>query len=434
MSEISLRLELKNLPKGSLVHKVIHGKTYTYLQWREGKKVYSRYLKKEEIPTIQQGFDRRKEIEEELKQEEATIIPLSTMTSHLTSLTGSLMEEDTFVARFEKGKLLWMDEKKVPLWILRTKDLTSFLESRAIDPTRPNSRLLKKALQLPSSSDLTSVLSVNGVSLTDHYWFKPKQSRLTWKKVSYQDDCYYDLSLKGSPDDFSLSPRRSPQLTVNGSYEKGWKRINGEWWLYKQGSEEERFSEYFIYLLGKSLSLPMAEYALDGEYIRTRNFAADYDFEPAEGLVGEEADESRIFDKIENTFGKEIVFSYLKLISFDRLVFNMDRHNQNYGFMRDRKTGEVISLAPNFDNNIALISRGYPHLDRRQDGLIRILKDTLEKNPTMASLFKKLRWEEVTEEKIDRCLSFCPFDVDKTFVKEFILNGVKELIRLREDI
>ena len=38
----------------------------------------------------------------------------------------------------------------------------------------------------------------------------------------------------------------------------------------------------------------------------------------------------------------------------------MDRHTQNFGFLRDIDTGEIISLAPNFDNNVALISRGYP--------------------------------------------------------------------------
>lgn len=43
----------------------------------------------------------------------------------------------------------------------------------------------------------------------------------------------------------------------------------------------------------------------------------------------------------------------------DALVFNVDRHTQNYGLLRSRETGEILSMAPNFDNNMALISRGY---------------------------------------------------------------------------
>ena len=43
----------------------------------------------------------------------------------------------------------------------------------------------------------------------------------------------------------------------------------------------------------------------------------------------------------------------------DALCFNMNRHTQNYGILRDRVAGSIVSMAPNFDNNIALISRGY---------------------------------------------------------------------------
>ena len=35
------------------------------------------------------------------------------------------------------------------------------------------------------------------------------------------------------------------------------------------------------------------------------------------------------------------------------------RISQNYGLLRSRETGAIFSMAPNFDNNMALISRGY---------------------------------------------------------------------------
>ena len=47
------------------------------------------------------------------------------------------------------------------------------------------------------------------------------------------------------------------------------------------------------------------------------------------------------------------------ILFMDALVFNVDRHTQNYGLLRSRETGEILSMAPNFDNNMALISRGY---------------------------------------------------------------------------
>ena len=50
---------------------------------------------------------------------------------------------------------------------------------------------------------------------------------------------------------------------------------------------------------------------------------------------------------------------YLDILFMDALVFNVDRHTQNYGLLRSRETGEILSMAPDFDNNMALISRGY---------------------------------------------------------------------------
>ena len=40
-----------------------------------------------------------------------------------------------------------------------------------------------------------------------------------------------------------------------------------------------------------------------------------------------------------------------------RMLFQ--RISQNYGLLRSRETGVILSMAPNFDNNMALISRGY---------------------------------------------------------------------------
>ena len=54
----------------------------------------------------------------------------------------------------------------------------------------------------------------------------------------------------------------------------------------------------------------------------------------------------------------------------------MDRHTENFGLLRDVETGNIISLALNYDNNIALISKGYPSdVTRENDGLIRFFRD-----------------------------------------------------------
>jgi hypothetical protein len=55
------------LPKGSLREKLINGRKYCYLQWREGGKVKSKYIKPSDIRSLSDQIDRRKQYENEIK-------------------------------------------------------------------------------------------------------------------------------------------------------------------------------------------------------------------------------------------------------------------------------------------------------------------------------------------------------------------------------
>ena len=63
----SLIENINALPKGSIVMKRINNKEQPYLQWREGDKVKSKYIKSEELNQIQNDVARRKEYEQNLK-------------------------------------------------------------------------------------------------------------------------------------------------------------------------------------------------------------------------------------------------------------------------------------------------------------------------------------------------------------------------------
>lgn len=66
---------LAELPKGTISEKKVNEKTYYYLKYREGKKVVSKYVGKQEVDTLRQQIDRRKHIETMIKslQEEKTL-------------------------------------------------------------------------------------------------------------------------------------------------------------------------------------------------------------------------------------------------------------------------------------------------------------------------------------------------------------------------
>lgn len=109
----------------------------------------------------------------------------------------------------------------------------------------------------------------------------------------------------------------------------------------------------------------MARYELCDIGVKTYDFTENnkYNFEPIKSLMGDNEVYNDVFNVLVN-INKEIAKDYLKIIYLDTLCFNMDRHNFNYGLLRDPDLGEIIMLAPNFDNNITLILNDkYPIVD-----------------------------------------------------------------------
>lgn len=285
-----------------------------------------------------------------------------------------VMSKDRVVARFDSmNHLVWKDEALCPFYLKRTGNLDGWLASRAIDSHRPNSRLLKKALRLAERDDASTVLSVHAATVTDTYWVKDTDSDLTWDDVRFQKDYFSTLALKGDYNSFTSANKsgktHTQELTNIGSFEKCWRLKDGVWWLYKQADAFELFSEYFISLLGKRLGFDMAEYIPYNDYIRpktrvirTRDFTdgASVNFEPLDAVMGENVEDYLHTYNTLKPFGQDIASDYVSIVFMDALCANPDRHSFNLGVLRDVDTGKVLRLAPNFDNNMALISRGYP--------------------------------------------------------------------------
>ena len=286
-----------------------------------------------------------------------------------------LLSKDTPVAKIVNANVEPLLPDRLPLFLRRTGNMEAWLAARAVDSHRTNSRLLKKALRLESKDDLSTVLAVNAVAITDNYWVKGLDDTTTsYADVRFSMNHFDKLALTGDVNSFNQPPSRTPELTNTGSFEKCWRLFDGQWWMIKAGKPEELFSELLICEIGKLLGFPMAQYAPDGNFIKSRDFTdhAKVDFESAAGLIGEESDYIKIYEALK-PFGAKIAESYLQMCYLDALVINMDRHEYNFGLLRDSDTGRVLSLAPFFDHNIALVSRisiSYPKMSFENDRLI----------------------------------------------------------------
>ena len=351
----------------------------------------------------------------------------------MTDITGKLMSGDNVAATVKNGIITDYDELLLPLYLKRTKDVEKWLAYRAVDHSRKNARLLKRALRLRTTDDVQTALAVNAATVTDRYWFRPEGSAAVYEDIRFKENYFSELALRGDPDSFSNRPSRTPELTNTGSFEKCWKLINGEWWMYKSGNEKEYFSELFICRLGEKLGLPTAHYELDGEYIRSKDFTngAEVNFEPMRSLADDDEDYENCFN-ILNEISPDIAVQYLLLLWMDTVCYNMDRHTENFGLLRDVKTGRIISLAPNYDNNIALIAKGYPTDVRREhDGLIGFLKTFIQSSEEAHEMYRQMKLPEITERMIDECMDEIPIKADRDYIRSFVLNGqekVREII------
>lgn len=100
------------------------------------------------------------------------------------------------------------------------------------------------------------------------------------------------------------------------------------------------------------------------------------------------------------------------------------RISQNYGLLRSRETGEILSMAPNFDNNMALISRGYASdLSKIANPLIGQFQELLqEKNIQYAvpTLTKKALGTIVNEIMPDA-------EIRRDYVVQFVWQNYERL-------
>ena len=335
---------------------------------------------------------------------------------------------EILVAVWNDNVLTVVNADLIPMYLKYNQDADRWLASRAIDHRRPNSRLLKKALRLVEKDDISSVIHVNGAKITDNYWIRELGSELTYSDVKFSDDYFSNLALKGNYDSFNKAANskrsKTPELTNVGSFEKCWKLRDGKWWMYKKASHDEMFSELFVYELGCALGMNMAVYQRGEACIKSLDFteAARVNFEPASTFMGDNEDYFDVVKALEKICPKAIP-DYIRMIFMDTICANPDRHTNNFGLLRDIKTGDLIGFAPNYDNNMALISRGYPSKSGSKDMLISLFNELIEEYPIYRSCIP-----EVTEEMVRVAIAKVNMKVRTQVVDDLVVGRYKQII------
>lgn len=339
-----------------------------------------------------------------------------------------IMNRDSIAAEYIGGKLKIKNKNMTPLQLIFSGDALKWLETRAIDSHRANSRLLKKALRLTEKDDISTVISVNAATITDTYWIKPLGSDLTYNDIRFDNDYFSNLALIGDYDSFNKAANskrsRTPELTNTGSYEKCWKLKGGEWWMHKKANHEEMFSELFIYKLGMRLGFNMARYERGRGVIKTKDFTnnAKVNFESAYSFMGDNEDYVDTIKELKKLC-PDCIGDYVRIIFLDTICANPDRHTFNFGVLRNPGNGKIIGLAPNFDNNMALIARGYPkNIARKKDVLVRLFNELMEYDKNLKQYIPSVN-EDIIKSTIDEL----SMRIKSKVITEFIMNGYNQI-------
>lgn len=333
-----------------------------------------------------------------------------------------IMSGDTVVAVWQNSELIIKNEDLLPLYLKKIHNADMWLETRAIDSHRANSRLLKKALRLAEKDDVSTVAHVNAATITDNYWIRPIGSDLTYNDVKFSDDYFSNLALKGNYDSFNKAANskksRTPELTNVGSFEKCWKLRDNKWWMYKKATHNEMFSEIFVYELGKELGFNMAIYERGSGFIKSLDFTkgASVNFEPASTFMGDNEDYLDVIKALKGICPAAIP-DYIRMIFMDTITANPDRHTNNFGLLRDTKTGKIIGFAPNYDNNMALIARGYPSNPKASDIMISLFKEVIDEYPEYEKYIPVL-----TEETVRKILEKIKMKVRTQVIIDLVMN------------
>jgi len=242
--------------------------------------------------------------------------------------------------------------------------LDAWFRDRSLDLTRSNARLLLKKMQLPNSkSEL--VIANKALNLTDTFWIKEEEGE------KYTDFCLqrktsnpYIVNTSLSGDLGHIDRMYNAELTNIGSFDKAWIKENNQWYLAKKGSAKSIYAELFACKLGKYLGFPMADYQVKDGLLYSLNFTneskilehyASFRYK----FLELEIDEKTVWNNLLTIGLNE---QYLNILFLDAIVSNIDRHEHNYGVIKNPSTGRVIGLAPNFDNNLAFGGPSNPSL------------------------------------------------------------------------
>ena len=251
-----------------------------------------------------------------------------------------------------------------------------FILNKLIPKNRANLECFLNAVNI-ELDDFKAILDYSkGLSIIDAYW-TTRDDGLRYEDFNLFDN---DISKELSLSIFNGTKTKinntvlSPEFTTNGAIPKCWIKKDDGYYLYKSSTGylgfantgNEPYSEYYACQLLKELGIPYINYDLEmyqNELVSVCKIftSKDIAYVPIH-LIANIDDIDKAYNwclehNLEEAFGNMIIF--------DALIYNHDRHLGNFGIIKDNHTGDILGMAPIFDNGAGLLA--YTSLSKFKD-------------------------------------------------------------------
>lgn len=247
--------------------------------------------------------------------------------------------------------------------------LNEWWRSRAIPASRDG--IQEALLELNLSATQKLLDKSLGLSLSDQYWICPSGSDISWSGVNFFEQSFsedvgnilFGKSLSG--EQISLM---SPDNTSDGWLKKKWIILEGKRCLIKGGSgatQQEPYNEVLASRIMERLNIPHVPYTLlvqdDYPYSVCENFIT-----PNTELITawyvmrtrQKPNHVSVYQHYLNCCEAlaipGIIDALDRMIVVDYLIANEDRHQNNFGVIRNAETLEWLGPAPIYDSGSSL--------------------------------------------------------------------------------
>lgn len=239
--------------------------------------------------------------------------------------------------------------------------LNTWWTGRAIPASRDRIRDALRELELASTQLLLD--KCLGLSLSDQYWICPTSSGVRWEEVNFFQNAFSDdvgNILLGRGSSSGRVSLMSPDNTSDGWLKKKWAILDERRCLMKGGSgatQQEPYNEVLASSVMERLGIPHVTYTLTVQ--------EDYPYSVCEDFITPETElipAWYIMQTVKRPNHVSVYQHYMdccealgipgvreavdRMIVLDYLIVNEDRHQNNFGVVRNAETLEYLGAAP----------------------------------------------------------------------------------------